>query len=117
MSSIFDTAVYQMRKGAPFTSPQMGRFIREKALYAEGPVVLTATPRPSVASRVWYTLEWYEDRDRMEVSAQELDLCFWRAIQLHKQKERQRELEQQPATKGPGIFAAEAKGWEQGDGI
>lgn len=117
MSSIFDNAVYLMRKHAPFAAPQAMAFLKEKARESDYAVVLMVNYRPDVASRLWWELEWQQHGRRYQASAQEWDLCFWRAIQLHKQIERQQELESRPVTKGPGFFSAEALGWEGGDGI
>jgi hypothetical protein len=120
MSTIFDSSVYQMRKNAPFAAPQMGKFIEAVAIESPDhePAILTVQYRHSVASRLWWTLEWTDQAgQKREVSAQEWPLCVWRAIQVYKNAERQRELERQPVTKGPGFFSAEAKGWEGGDGI
>jgi hypothetical protein len=117
MSTLFDTAVYQLRKSAPFAKPSIVEFIHDKIVSHDGPITLKCEHRHSVATRVWWTLEWFEDGQRFEVSASDWSLCMWRAIQVHKQNERRRELEDKPVTKGPGFFAAESKGWEGGDGI
>lgn len=110
MSSIFDSAVYSLQQSAPFAGPKPMSFIAEKARW-NGEVKLTVRPRPEVASRLWWVLEWIEDDQPVSVSAQTSELCFWRAIQMHKQKQRQHELE------GPLFNGSKKAGFENGEGI
>lgn len=86
-----------MRKRAPFTVPQVTKLMGELAYQGGETVVLEVGYRHSVASRLWWTLSWKEEDGRTySVSAQEWDLCFWRAIQVYKQNERRRHLEEYP---------------------
>ena len=115
MSTMFDTSVYKLRNGAPFVAPQVLTFIKNKACNG-GAVRLSCRYRHSVASRLWWELAWEEDGETWSVSAQDWELCFWRAIQRHKIMERQRELEYS-VSKGCGFQPGALYGWEHGDGI
>lgn len=118
MSSFFDSAVHSLRKHAPFANPSILHFMKEAVLNNGGDARLTIDYRPAVATRIWWQLEWTDQKgEHREVSAQELNLCAWRAIQTHKNVARQIELEDRPVTQGPGIFNPSAAGWEHGDGI
>ena len=119
MSTIFDSAVYALRKSVPFARPYPMDLMTEKAFEADnGIVIFSVAHRPSVASRLWWSMRWRENGARICVSAQDWELCLWRAIQKHKQLARQAELERAPVTKGPGLWNSRcAEGWEQGDGI
>jgi hypothetical protein len=49
-------------------------------------VILRATYRGDVASRMWFELEWTgEDEERHSVQSQEFDLLLWRAAQAELQ--------------------------------
>ena len=91
---MFESAVHALRKRAAFAKPDIGEFMARKA-YEDGcgEVVLTVNYRHSVASRLWWSVGWEQDGQRREVSAQEVELCMWRAIQLHNQLERAHEFE------------------------
>lgn len=121
MSSIFDTAVHAMRKGAPFTAPQPMAFIKHMARDAwaergDVAVVLEVFYRHSVASRLWWVLTWWtEDGEKREAAAQEWDLCFWRAIQIYKNDQRTKEIESRPIERGG--FMRSIDGYEDGAGI
>lgn len=120
MSSMFDSAVYSLRKAAPFTTPDIINFLANKAYAADGAVILEVHYRKSVSSRLWWSITWHEDRQAYGVSAQEWDLCVWRAIQLHKDNERRREIENGPVSKGrslTGLSSVSCIGWQDGDGI
>lgn len=121
MSSIFDTAVYNLRNSCPFALPQPMKFIEEKTRDGNRPVTLCCWPRPSVASRLWWEITWTEaNGETYHASAQEWPLAFWRAIQTHKQNQRRAELESQGVTAGPSktqLSYARVYGWEDGDGI
>ena len=91
----------------------------EKAWESDnGIVIFSVATRPSVSSRLWWSMQWRWKGTKYRVSAQDWELCLWRAIQLHKQLERQAELESKPVTWAPrGFGVAAAEGWENGDGI
>jgi hypothetical protein len=80
-------------------------------------VVFQVIHRPSVASRLWWSVQWREDGAEICAAAQDWELCLWRAIQKHKNLQRQRELERY-ASEGPARWSvARVEGWEYGDGI
>jgi hypothetical protein len=119
MSTIFESAVYNLRKQAPFARPCPMDLMTEKAFESDrGIVIFSVQHRPSVASRLWWSIRWRENGSAIQASAQDWELCLWRAIQKHKECERRRKIEEGPVTAGPtrgGL--AESKGWEAGDGI
>lgn len=117
MSSMFDTAVHSLKKGVPFAKPSVVDFMAWQVDTWAEECSFTCVYRRSVASRHWWTMTWKEDGREYSVSAQEWVLCLWRAVQVHKQNERRRELEDQPVSRGVGFFAAESKGYEDGEGI
>jgi hypothetical protein len=94
MSSLFEGEVRDRRELAtPWAHIDFERFVRSVGLYDEGVpgedgqvrrgVMFTAVPRPSVQSRMWYTLEWTgEDEKRHMVESQYFDLLMWRAAHL-----------------------------------
>ncbi|MCK9593202.1 MAG: hypothetical protein M0Q91_14455 [Methanoregula sp.] len=46
-------------------------------------VALYLSYRPEVSTRKWWTIEWYgEDQERHDASAQDLDLCLFRAAEI-----------------------------------
>jgi hypothetical protein len=123
ISSMFDSEVYQARKDNPFADISLLRFIChavDNCTDENNVATLTCQYRHSVASRRWWTLSWLEMKadgtaEAKEVSAQEYQLCLWRAQQVHKICERRRELEQH-VSKGR-FFSDPLRGWVDGDGI
>lgn len=89
MSSLYDTDVRNRREHTPWANVNAFRFMREMALNVddtkpryEQAAVLSVHSRPDVASRFWWTMEWTgTDGERHSVSAQDLDLCLWRAAE------------------------------------
>lgn len=83
MSTLFDSQVNALRDSIPFVHPSATEFMR--ALSAEeGEVILRCASLPEVASRYWWTITWTDiDGQEHQAAAQTLNLCMWRAIQLH----------------------------------
>ncbi len=87
MGSWFDSKVYQRRRANEWMSVNLLDFARDVSDNTWGldnpprdDVILTIAPRPDVASRYWYTLEWTAaDGTRRSVSSQEYGLMLWRA--------------------------------------
>jgi len=110
MSSMFDSNVYRLRRQIDFVRPNFLDFVRAKAMESEEPVVFEIRYRHAVASRFWYELTWNEPGKEIngrtkKVSSQEFDLMLWRAIQVHREVSRKRELEEASAEfdEGAGI--------------
>lgn len=95
MSSLFDSWVYSRRNNTPFTEVNKISFLKtmaqlesylpaeKKELLKERGAMLRICPRPDVASRYWYTIEWTSPQGtRLSAQSQELDLVFWRAVQM-----------------------------------
>ena len=118
MSSMFDSAVYQLQKSAPFTAPRIAEFMATIASddMGNGEVKFACHYRHSVASRVWWTMEWQQNGHTYSVSAQRWELCLWRAIHRYKLSVREAELEEH-VSKGSGWNPAVLRGWIDGDGI
>lgn len=112
MSSMFDSAVYALRKAAPFAVPSVIQFMTGKAYHlVPGETVrFEVADRPEVATGLWWTVTWSMDGKTYSQSAQEWDLCLWRAIQRSKEIARQLQGERYVARNL-------LQGWENGDGI
>ena len=79
MGSFFDSEVYEARNRFPWAEIDVGSLLRDLTQYDQ-PVTFTVVPRPSVATRYWYSLEWTgEDGETYGASASTLELCLWRA--------------------------------------
>lgn len=84
MSSMFDTAVYNRRKQTPWARINVIQFLKDMCFNDEEhrTMSLSVHYRPDVASRFWWVINWTgADGERHEQSAQELDLCLWRAAE------------------------------------
>lgn len=84
MSSMFDTAVYNRRKQTPWARINVIQFLKDMCFNDEQhrSMSLSVHYRPDVASRFWWVINWTgADGKRYEQSAQELDLCLWRAAE------------------------------------
>jgi len=47
-----------------------------------GKVTFSCIYRTNVSSRLWYTIEWIDEAgEQHSISAQEADLCLWRAAE------------------------------------
>ena len=106
MSTCFESNVYFMEQSAPFAGPKAIAFMNEQARYG-GHATLKVRYRSDVASRLWFTLEWREHPDAKlnAVCGQTAEKTFWRAIQVHKDNQREN-------------FAARVhEGYNGGDGI
>ncbi len=89
MGSLFDSKVYQRRNETPWAVMNLAAFIKDMAINGQSSVTLTCCYRPDVASRFWYTIEWTDDNgEKHSASAQELDLCLWRAAEIELQARR-----------------------------
>jgi hypothetical protein len=88
VGSLFDTNVYQRRNHTPLASMNLQSFIRDMVWNgtsdpAKNCLVLTASYRHDVASRIWYELEWTgEDGERQSTSAQDFGSLLWRAAEI-----------------------------------
>lgn len=93
MTGVFESLVRARRENAPWAKINPVAFMVEMSMNGPGSeVTLTVRNRPEVLSRRWWTISWVgEDKQRHEESAQELDLCMWRAVE--------REIQAQEATK------------------
>jgi hypothetical protein len=120
MGSLFDSTVYATRRAYPWAEIDLEQFAKEAALSGsdadsklaaaadsclrgrayhsgENDFRLSVQYRPEVASRFWFTVEWTgEDGERHEVSAQEFNLCMWRAaiaeLEIRERVKRDREV-------------------------
>ena len=96
MGSMFDTNVRERREHTPWATISLTRFFREMVWNEvdapdENAVQLTVRYRHSVASRMWFRLEWTgEDGERRAAEAQEFELVLWRAaeIEMHARERR-----------------------------
>lgn len=76
------TLVRERRNATPWASMNLHAFMHDMALNGQALVSLTCVYRPDVASRFWWTVEWTDEQgEKHEASAQELDLCLWRAAE------------------------------------
>lgn len=118
MSNLFDTMVSIRRKTTPWARVNPFIFMTEMATnVGEGnsEAILTVQPRPSVASRRWWTISWVgQDGKRHEESAQELALCLWRAaereIQIEEEIDR-KEKEEEGKVTGEGTIESAGVRW------
>jgi hypothetical protein len=79
MGSMFESEVYAERNRIPWAEIDVEQCMREFTQYTTE-VKLEVMPRPSVASRFWWTLKWTgEDGQEYCAQAQTLQLCLWRA--------------------------------------
>jgi hypothetical protein len=120
MSTIFDSEVYAMRKGAPcayVSAPLVMASILDLDCECKE-ITLSVCYRHDVASRRWWTLSYTYRGQSHSVSAQEPQLCLWRAVQMLKNHQRTEDLEwKTPVSRGVGFFAEQIFGWQHGDGI
>jgi hypothetical protein len=114
MTSLFDAWVYARRNNTPFTEVHKISFLKtmaqlesylpkdkQEALKERG-AILRIVPRPDVASRFWYTIEWTgPEGQRHHQSSQEIDLVFWRAVQAQIQLEAKEEGKDGPDQRVP----------------
>ena len=88
MSSMFDTNVRNRREHTPWATISLTKFFREMVWNGadaptENAVQLSVQDRHSVASRMWFRLEWTgEDGQRHSAEAQEFELVLWRAAEI-----------------------------------
>jgi hypothetical protein len=89
MTGVFESLVRARRENAPWAKINLVAFMVEMSMNGPGnEVTLTVRHRPEVLSRRWWTITWVgEDKQRHEESAQELDLCMWRAVERELQIE------------------------------
>jgi hypothetical protein len=99
MSSLFDSEVYIRRRATPFTEVNLTHLLAHLAVESpDGAVVngqevtLTVHYRGDVASRLWWTLKWWDVEGEHVMCAQEFDLLLWRVATIVGQQE-QREKE------------------------
>lgn len=100
MSSLFDSAVYVRRNHTPWATISVFRFLKDMCFNDDQNrnMSLSVHHRPDVASRFWWTINWTgADGERHEQSAQELDLCLWRAVEAELQIEERLETSQKMA--------------------
>ena len=101
MSSMFDSQVRDRRDHTPWARVDVQRFMIHAGWNGtdnplEQGAVLSVHYRPSVASRMWWRLEWTgEDGQRHNVEAQELELLLWRAAEAEMQARARREQQTQ----------------------
>lgn len=91
MTSQFDTDVRNRRNRTPWAHMSAKSFMTEM-MYNGAPkgkddhptaVAIQVIYRPDVASRQWWTITWpSESGERLEASAQELELALWRAAEM-----------------------------------
>ncbi len=99
MSSAFDTDVSQRRNHTPWSIMSLTAFMRDMAVSTIDfeKVTLTCHYRHSVASRYWWTIQWTDEQgEKHEASAQELDLCLWRAAEMELKARARAEREAKP---------------------
>ena len=100
MSSLFDSEVYAARERIPWAEVSVEAFMSDAA--ANGEVKLEVFSRPSVSSRLWWSITWTDcDGKERGVSSQSLHLCLWRAAvverrQLQKMRQRVKEMARWP---------------------
>ena len=91
MTSMFDSNVRDRRDHTEWAVMSLTAFMKDMALSGNSqteeratcPVTLTCHYRHSVASRFWWTVTWTDEQgEKHEASAQELDLCLWRAAEM-----------------------------------
>lgn len=83
MTSLFDSAVYQRRNATPWAEIDLPYFLADLAQNGEGPTSLQVNKRPSVSSRLWWTLTWKSvDGEEHRAEAQTMGLCLWRAAEM-----------------------------------
>jgi len=121
MTSLFESLVRARRENAPWARISLVAFMTEmimnEAVEGVSEVTLSVQYRHEVASRRWWTISWVgEDGKRHEESAQELDLCMWRAvereIQVREEIER-KEKENSSTPKGEGSIEAAGVEWRE----
>ena len=109
MTSMFDSNVRDRRDHTPWAIMSLSAFIRDMALMGGSqaeervncPVTLTCHYRHSVASRFWWTIQWTDEHgEKHEASAQELDLCLWRAAEMEL---RVRKRQEKPESEGEQV--------------
>ena len=104
MTSMFDSAVYARRNHTTWARVNHLAFMKDMSFNGEGAhyehaAKLSIQYRPDVASRFWWTIEWTgADGERHEQSAQELDLCLWRAAEAESRIEARLEAERKSAS-------------------
>lgn len=88
MSGEFDSRVYARRQHTPWARMSLTAFMSE-VMYRSNKENITQhaalylSYRPDVASNKWWTIEWYgEDQETHDASAQDLDLCLFRAAEI-----------------------------------
>lgn len=84
MTSLFDSAVADRRKHTPWAEIDLKDFLTDLAINADyTPITLQVQYRPSVASRLWWSLTWKsEDGEEHQAEAQTMELCLWRAAEM-----------------------------------
>jgi hypothetical protein len=106
MTSMFDSDVRDRRDHTEWAVMSLSAFMRDMAITGNSqteergtyPVTLTCHYRHSVASRYWWTITWTDEHGvKHEASAQELDLCLWRAAEMEL---RARKRQEQPEDGG-----------------
>lgn len=91
MTSQFDTDVRNRRNKTPWAQMSAKSFMTEM-MFNGAPkgkddhataVAIQVIYRPDVASRQWWTITWpSESGERLEASAQQLDIALWRAAEM-----------------------------------
>lgn len=75
-----DSGVYRARNTVPWARIDVGGLLQDLTQHDEEEVRLTVRHRPSVLSRMWWTIHWTSENGlEYGVSAQTLQLCAWRA--------------------------------------
>ena len=106
MTSMFDSNVRDRRDHTEWAVMSLTAFMKDMALTGGSqmagqvtyPVTLTCHYRHSVASRFWWTIQWTDEQgEKHEASAQELDLCLWRAAEM---EIRARKRQEKPENEG-----------------
>lgn len=106
MTSMFDTDVRDRRDHTEWAVMSLTAFMKDMAICGNSqteeqetcPVTLTCHYRHSVASRFWWIVQWTDEQGlQHEASAQELDLCLWRAAEM---ESRARKKQEQPESEG-----------------
>ena len=86
MGSQFESRVRERQQATPWASVSVQRFLTDVVAYSEGPASLSVVPRPEVASRLWWTLEWTSaDGQMRKVEAQTCEKLLWRAAEVEMQ--------------------------------
>jgi hypothetical protein len=91
--------VADLRKRIDYVEPDLERLLKNLAWEnVERTVRLEVHFRQSVASRLWWKLEWTSEDDvNHSVSSQELDLCLWRAISTGQRRVREQRWKERKA--------------------